>query len=123
MIHTASFSDLEAALPYFINLHGLTEIDTTDNEDDQLSLTALTKGLERAGIDISSASRHNKTLTADDHFADDVREQADESGDINEAGPVAKFVDWERYAAYVKADYTQVEIAEGAFAGTWWTRQ
>lgn len=124
----SNYEDLTRALPHAINLQGFTEIhleavglESLMSDDERASVITLEKALWASGIDPDTSSVHNRSLISEDNWTDYCRDIADDSM-ISADNPLTAFIDWDRYAASVRTDYTRIDVPDGEFAGSWWTR-
>jgi hypothetical protein len=86
------------------------EIDESDwTEDDAATLKAL------RGILDDLDMRNDPALINESEWSDYARQCADDYGYVSEAGPLARYVDWDRWADDLKGDYSVIEIAGTTF--------
>lgn len=137
---TARYQALTHGLPEFVNLvevaataaeYGI-DLDPIfrpvhefpDNEEgpefERASLVALVDALEAGGVDLRRADVRDATMTHEDHWETYCRQRAEEAGDV---AHVAAFVDWWQYAQSLRSATTDVEVAGGQFAGTWYLQR
>lgn len=87
---------------------------TLDEDSEDEEERELFAALEELRDQVGSEWKHGVTLIQDSYFEDYAREMADGIYGV-EKGPLADYIDWERWAADVQADYSSVEMGGTTF--------
>ncbi len=103
----AWLDDLEGRKPDPDDADEVAESDWTENDATTL------KALQDIVGDIDT--RGGATLVNESEWVNYARQTADDFGMVDEAGPLAKYVDWDKWADDLRGDYSVIEIAGTTF--------
>lgn len=92
-----------------IPIEDLPEDNSEIDEEDAEELSSLLK-LQEQG-ETCGDWEHGATLIRDSYFEQYAQDFASDIGEIDTNGHMSGYIDWDRYAADLQVDYTQVEFS------------
>lgn len=94
-------------------------LDDEDVQERKASVAAVIQALESWGGLDSEAVKNNRGLIAEDYFEEYAQDKVVDVDGISHHSVCWRYIDWDGLTDDLRAEYEEVEIKEGEFAGTW----